>query len=155
MNRFYQRFSDVLLTVLSTKINELFSQVSAHHLLQPIVKKSLGFDLNYIPLMKRNGDNIRLLLESVGKLYTTGVNPCIERLYPKVEYPVSRGTPAISSLVEWDHSKSYVVTQYPHYFNPIGFSDFAVKVDLQVQFEFLMSLVIASIIFFDMCWLWE
>jgi fatty acid synthase len=30
----------------------------------------------------------------------------IHNLYPKVEFPVSRGTPMISPLVKWDHSES-------------------------------------------------
>ena len=82
--------------------------------------------------MRKNDNNIRLLLESVAKIYSTGVNPSIENLYPKVSYPVSRATPTISPLVKWNHDKSYVVHQYPHYFNPTKSSNANVKVDLQV-----------------------
>jgi fatty acid synthase len=31
----------------------------------------------------------------------------IHNLYPKIEFPVSRGTPMISPLVKWDHSDSF------------------------------------------------
>ena len=31
----------------------------------------------------------------------------ISKLYPAVEFPVSRGTPMISPLIKWDHSQSF------------------------------------------------
>ena len=77
---------------------------------------SLGSDITYIPLMKKNENNIKFLLKSVGRLYSSGINPSIEKLYPKVELPVSRGTPTISPLIKWDHNKSYTVYQYPELF---------------------------------------
>jgi fatty acid synthase len=112
--------------------NAVVIEISPHHLLQPIIKRSLGSDITYIPLMKKNNNNMKLLLSSIGQLYTVGFNPSIEKLYPPVEYPVSRGTASISPLIKWDHTKSFTVNQYPNYFNPIGSTDFAVKVDLQV-----------------------
>lgn len=36
----------------------------------------------------------------------------IERLYPAVEFPVSRGTPMISPLIKWDHSEDWYVMKY-------------------------------------------
>jgi fatty acid synthase len=46
-----------------------------------------------------------------------GVNPSIDKLYPKVEWPVARSTQSISSLIKWDHSESYAVKKYPeHHF---------------------------------------
>lgn len=36
----------------------------------------------------------------------------IERLYPPVEFPVSRGTPMISPLLEWDHTVDYFVSKF-------------------------------------------
>lgn len=36
----------------------------------------------------------------------------IERLYPKIEFPVSRGTPMISSLIKWDHSEDWFVMKF-------------------------------------------
>lgn len=36
----------------------------------------------------------------------------LAKLYPSIEFPVSRGTPMISSLIEWDHSEDHFVTQY-------------------------------------------
>lgn len=39
----------------------------------------------------------------------------VMKLYPSVEFPVSRGTPMISPLVKWDHSENFNVA----YFNPM------------------------------------
>lgn len=36
----------------------------------------------------------------------------LERIYPAITYPVSRGTPKISPLIRWDHSESYFVTKF-------------------------------------------
>lgn len=45
-------------------------------------------------------------------MFTNGVTFPAENLYPKVEFPVSRGTPGISSLIRWDHSENWFVTTY-------------------------------------------
>lgn len=36
----------------------------------------------------------------------------IERLYPAVEFPVSRGTPLISPLIKWDHTEDWFVMKF-------------------------------------------
>lgn len=36
----------------------------------------------------------------------------IERLYPRIEFPVSRGTPNISSLIKWDHHEDWFVMKF-------------------------------------------
>jgi fatty acid synthase len=33
-------------------------------------------------------------------------------LYPKVQFPVPRGTPFISPLIKWDHSKKWWVINF-------------------------------------------
>ena len=48
---------------------------------------------------------------------SSGLNPSIEKLYPKVEYPVSNGTKFISPMVKWDHTDDHIVTKYPEFFN--------------------------------------
>ncbi|KAL3270432.1 hypothetical protein HHI36_020987 [Cryptolaemus montrouzieri] len=52
------------------------------------------------------------LLEVLGNLYEYGFNPQIQNLYPKLQYPVSRGTPMISPKIKWDHSKNWHVIFY-------------------------------------------
>ena len=113
--------------------NSIIIEIAPHCLLQAILKRSLGSDISYVGLMKRNNNsgNLDMLLSAVGKLYELGLNPKIEKLYPKVSYPVPRGTQSISPLVRWDHSQNWLVTLYPEYFNPSSSSDYTVKVDLQ------------------------
>ncbi|TMW44668.1 hypothetical protein DOY81_010253, partial [Sarcophaga bullata] len=45
-------------------------------------------------------------------LSNDGVNFPVQNLYPVVEFPVSRGTPQISSLVRWDHEEDWFVMKY-------------------------------------------
>lgn len=87
-------------------------EIAPHHLLQAILKRVIGADAEYIGLMKKNVDNIVHLLSSLGKLYISGLNPDIEKLYPKVQFPVPKCTPMISSLIKWDHSESWCVAKW-------------------------------------------
>lgn len=43
----------------------------------------------------------------VFSIYLSGGQPQLMKLYTKVTFPVSRGTPFISPLVSWDHSSSW------------------------------------------------
>lgn len=36
----------------------------------------------------------------------------IDKIYPPVEFPVSRNTPRISPLMAWDHSEEWFVTKF-------------------------------------------
>lgn len=36
----------------------------------------------------------------------------MQNLYPKINYPVSRGTPSISPLIKWNHSEDWFVAFY-------------------------------------------
>jgi hypothetical protein len=38
-----------------------------------------------------------------------GLTPQVSKLYPAVQFPVSRGTPSISPLVSWDHTENWHV----------------------------------------------
>lgn len=106
-------------------------EIAPHCLLQAILKRSMSKDAVYIPMMKRNNnDNLEVLFSAIGSLYQLGFNPSIEKFYPKVQFPVSRGTQSLSPLVKWDHSQSWLVTQYPEYFNPSSNADFTVKCDI-------------------------
>lgn len=87
-------------------------EIAPHHLLQAILKRVIGPKAEYIGLMKRQVNNAVYLLSSIGRLYTTGLNPDVERLYPKIDFPVSSGTPMISSLIRWDHSESWTVAKW-------------------------------------------
>lgn len=113
--------------------NAIVIEIAPHGLLQPVVKRTLGSDVSYVTLMKRNNNegNLNMFYNGIGKLFNLGLNIEFGALYPKVEFPISRNVQNISSLIKWDHSQSWLVTLYPEFFNPSNNSDYAVKVDLQ------------------------
>nr|CAD7409171.1 unnamed protein product [Timema poppensis] len=41
------------------------------------------------------------------RIYSAGLLPKVSNLYPPVQYPVSRGTASLSSLVTWDHHDNW------------------------------------------------
>lgn len=45
-------------------------------------------------------------------MFENGVDIDASKLYPAIEFPVSRGTPMISPLIRWDHSEDRFVTKY-------------------------------------------
>ncbi|XP_053963784.1 fatty acid synthase [Anastrepha ludens] len=92
--------------------NALTIEIAPHGLLQAILRRSMPKGI-HIPLTQRNNKNNTLfLLTALGKLFSCGVTFPVDKLYPKVEFPVSKGTPGISSLVRWDHSEDWFVTKY-------------------------------------------
>ena len=95
-------------------------EIGPHSLFAKVITQTLESS-TYMSLIKReqNDTNLETFLNSIGKLYELGFNPSIEKLYPKVDFPVSRNTHSISSLMKWDHNETYAVKKYPeHYFRP-------------------------------------
>lgn len=113
--------------------NAIVIEIAPHCLLQSIVKRTLGGDIAYISLMKRNNNDaqMNMFFGAIGKMNNLGLNPDLSQLYPKVEYPVSQNIQSLSPLIKWDHSQSWLVTLYPEFFNPNSASDYTVKIDLQ------------------------
>ncbi|XP_045454232.1 fatty acid synthase-like [Melitaea cinxia] len=88
--------------------NAVLVEIAPHGLLQAILKRSLPESCKHIPLTRRgHPDNATFFLEAVGKLYMEGYNPKLEAIYPKIEYPVSTGTPMLSHLVKWAHNERW------------------------------------------------
>ena len=111
--------------------NSICIEVAPHSLFETIFKRCFA-NMKYLGVMKRGEmDNIKYILNSIGKLYTLGINPSIENLYPKVEWPVARGTQSISSLIKWDHSTSLDVKKFPEFHNFSTASDFVMKFTLK------------------------
>ncbi|KAL3270572.1 hypothetical protein HHI36_021109 [Cryptolaemus montrouzieri] len=80
------------------------------HLIKHAVNKSL--EIIYFKDACVDKDGVLPLLDVLGTLYEYGFNPQVQNLYPVVEYPVSRGTPMISPVLKWDHSKDWYVLVY-------------------------------------------
>ena len=45
-------------------------------------------------------------------MYNSGLQPDISVLYPPVSFPVSKGTPTIASMIEWDHSTEWSLANF-------------------------------------------
>ncbi|XP_072934746.1 fatty acid synthase-like [Epargyreus clarus] len=93
--------------------NAILVEVAPHGLLQAILNRSLPATCKNIPLTRRgHPDNSVFLLEAIGKLYMEGFNPKVQTLYPKIDFPVSTGTPMLSHLVEWAHNEIWDLPLY-------------------------------------------
>ncbi|KAK4337166.1 hypothetical protein RND71_043482 [Anisodus tanguticus] len=101
--------------------NAAIIEFGPHSQLLPLIKRQLGSNSICIPLTKRNVnnefDNANVLLSGFGQIYQTGNSLSIEKLYPKVEFPVARETLSICHLIKWNHDKNHFVARFPNYFN--------------------------------------
>jgi len=110
--------------------NSVVIEIAPHALLQAILKPSVGSKCTHVGLVRRNHSTVANLLSSIGNLYNAGLQPKIENLYPPINYPVSRGTPSLQPLVEWDHSDDWEVITFIE--NEVSSSG---QVELQVDTE--------------------
>ncbi|XP_052739213.1 fatty acid synthase [Bicyclus anynana] len=93
--------------------NAVVVEIAPHGLLQAILKRSLPGSCKHVPLTRRgHPDNAVFLLKALGDLFTEGYNPQVQALYPKVEFPVSTGTPMLSHLIEWAHLETWSLPTY-------------------------------------------
>lgn len=75
------------------------------------------------------------------RLYINGINSDISNLYPKVEFPVSRGTRGISSSIKWNHSENWFVPDYTITSSCSGGNN--IKISLKdSKFEFLKNYIL-------------
>ncbi|XP_037041706.1 fatty acid synthase-like isoform X2 [Bradysia coprophila] len=92
--------------------NAIIIEIAPHGLLQAIVKKSIP-DAIHVPLTQRGHPSVHtFVLSAIGKLFMNGLTMSIDKIYPPVEFPVSRNTPRISPLMAWDHSEEWYVTKF-------------------------------------------
>lgn len=49
---------------------------------------------------------------AISRIFSHGYTVPIHRLYPPVQFPVSRGTSMIAPLVRWEHSEDWFVTKF-------------------------------------------
>ncbi|XP_068150522.1 fatty acid synthase [Drosophila tropicalis] len=107
--------------------NALIVEIAPHGLFRAILR-SLGPQVSYVSLMQRgHANNLEFLLSQLGRLYASGGQPELLKMYPSVSYPVSRGTPMLSSLVGWDHSQKW---NYPKFKGGRQSGQWSVELDL-------------------------
>ncbi|XP_003739693.1 fatty acid synthase [Galendromus occidentalis] len=87
-------------------------EIAPHALLQSILKRGLSLHCETIGLMKKNAPNLVTFLSALGRLHTLNVDVDVSALYPKLEYPVPRGTPNLSRFVAWEHAEEWRVCKW-------------------------------------------
>ncbi|XP_075558241.1 fatty acid synthase 1 [Dermacentor variabilis] len=107
-------------------------EIAPHCLLQAVLRRAVG-NATCLGLMKRNDDNTKFFLNSLGKLHTLGVQLDLTPLYPPVPFPVPRGTPSIGHLVSWDHSQQWTVVGWNDFSTSAQVSEEVVEIDLEAN----------------------
>lgn len=107
-------------------------EIAPHCLLQAILRRAVG-SATCLGLMKRNDDNPKFFLNTLGKLHALGVQLDLTPLYPPVPFPVPRGTPSIGHLVSWDHSQQWTVVTWNDFSTSAQVSEEVVEVDLEAN----------------------
>ncbi|XP_039308603.1 fatty acid synthase isoform X2 [Solenopsis invicta] len=92
--------------------NAVTIEIAPDSVLQHVLKNSLHPKVKKIVLNRCNEQNIKVILQGIGKLYNYGLQLQVANLYPPVEFPVSRGTPMISPSIRWDHSEAWFTPEY-------------------------------------------
>jgi fatty acid synthase, animal type len=93
--------------------DSLMIEIAPHGLLQPLLKQLNPGGVCFSLTQRGVEDGVINLLQSIGRIYQTGgVEIDIRQMYPKINYPVSRGTPMISPLIRWLHDESIAVPMY-------------------------------------------
>ena len=106
-------------------------EIGPHGVFRKIITETLE-TASYLTLIKKdsNETNLDTFLSAIATLFEWGLNPSIDNLYPNVEFPVSRNTSMVGSLVKWDHSAQYNHRKYPECFNRSTASDMNFILDL-------------------------
>lgn len=133
--RFYEAFEKI-------PAETVYVEIAPHNLLQSIIKRNManenGSTMSYVATLSRQSNgaegNVSSLLKCLGLLYTTGLNVETEKLYPKVQYPVARGTASLNSFIQWKHDRKFTVTQYPEFFNQTKLYQNVTQFELNVSF---------------------
>ncbi|XP_018393294.1 PREDICTED: fatty acid synthase-like [Cyphomyrmex costatus] len=89
--------------------NAVVIEIAPDDVLQHVLSESLHPNVTNLVLTHSTTQNVDVFLQGIGKLYNCGLQPQIAKLYPPVQFPVSRGTPMISPLIRWNHSENWFV----------------------------------------------
>ncbi|XP_060517485.1 fatty acid synthase-like isoform X2 [Cylas formicarius] len=88
----------------------LIIEVGNHNICEALQK---GMDFTNCSFMQITG--MTELFSAIGRMYELGHNVQLQNLFPKVKFPVSRGTPMISPAIKWDHTRNwFVMRQVPN-----------------------------------------
>lgn len=109
--------------------NVLTIEIAPHKLLNPVLKRAMKNGEHVGLAIRGNKNGREVLLTELGNIFSKGVDMDVANLYPKVQFPVSRGTPMIAPLIKWNHVQNHFVPYFDpcnvseHRYEPINLSD--------------------------------
>lgn len=109
------RFRDAMLNITNPE-QSIIAEIGPHGLFHPILKQKYLTKLNYVSFMKRMDGSATTILKGLGQLYQQGQSFKLAKLYPKVQFPVAKGTGSVSSIIRWNHHQKFFVAKYPESF---------------------------------------
>lgn len=122
--------------------NVIVIEIGPHGLFQGILRSSLDSSCKIVGLAKRGCDSpLKYFLTTLGQLYISGVQLNLNGIYPPPEYPVSRGTPSLASLVSWNHEETWPINTHYDTVRIFFFSNCRVLFILCVINYFFFSLI--------------
>ncbi|XP_066991032.2 fatty acid synthase [Anabrus simplex] len=86
-------------------------EIAPHGVLMSSLRRSLP-SANCISVQTRRQPALTTLMTSLGQLYCSGVSLKVSNLYAAPQFPVPAGTPMISPLIRWDHSREWTVPRF-------------------------------------------
>ncbi|CAG7722496.1 unnamed protein product [Allacma fusca] len=86
-------------------------EIAPQGLFQTILKRSLHETCVSISLTDRNQKSAPFFLRSVGKLFVSGLQPKINKLYPELKFPIRSATLPLSSIIQWNHNDTWKVAE--------------------------------------------
>ncbi|XP_055614202.1 fatty acid synthase-like, partial [Uranotaenia lowii] len=95
--------------ISSAKTN--FSRIPSEAVIVDL-KQLQKYDINANKIRQTDEEVSYHFLHILGEIFLSGRQLNLTNLYEPVEFPVSRGTASISSLIRWDHSASWFVMKF-------------------------------------------
>ncbi|XP_070505887.1 fatty acid synthase-like [Chironomus tepperi] len=132
-------------TVLIPK-NSFLIEVAPHGLMKSILMRNIKEGI-YMSLAQRKcKDGVEVFKEALGKIFQSGVDMDISKLYPPVNFPVSRGTPMISPVIKWNHDEDHFVPYHDSY-NSYERRNIVINIS-DKQYEFLQGHIVDGRVLF-------
>ncbi|XP_057672284.1 fatty acid synthase-like [Diorhabda carinulata] len=109
--------ADYFVNALLQKFSDKFDYVE---------QDSIVLTFGVIPSLNENREEVKVIslvatkdtdylegfLKTIGNLYVNGFNPQLAKLYPEINFPVSKGTRMISPFIRWKHTRSWYAPLY-------------------------------------------
>ncbi|CAG7723491.1 unnamed protein product, partial [Allacma fusca] len=94
--------------------NSVVLEVAPNGIFQSILKGSIPKPSVSISLTNRRAsNNVQYFSSAVGKMFNSGLQPHMQKLYPTLKFPLRRKMLSLSPLIKWDHSECWTVPEPP------------------------------------------